>query len=120
MFIREVSFVNSYAISNAGNTISHATRYACHSPGGGTVSIANYYLPSVPFSVSPRKTSVPKAKKQKKGADIGYVKGTTEGQAEQVEEDQEEDTVVEMSDYEKARAERVARNNAYLKSLGLA
>mmetsp|Transcript_2968 Transcript_2968/g.6265 ORF Transcript_2968/g.6265 Transcript_2968/m.6265 type:complete len:231 (+) Transcript_2968:2889-3581(+) len=90
-----------------------------NSAGGGLVAVANYYLPSIPFTVLPRKPPTFKAKKQKKGDSIGYVKGTDESD-EAKEEQGEAEAVVEMSDYEKARAERVARNNAYLKSLGLA
>ena len=90
-----------------------------NSAGGGTVAVANYYLPSIPFTVLPRKPPTFKAKKQKKGDSIDYVKGTDESGEAKVEQGEEE-VVVEMSDYEKARAERVARNNAYLKSLGLA
>ncbi|GMH91333.1 hypothetical protein TL16_g12027 [Triparma laevis f. inornata] len=89
-----------------------------NSPGGGTVSAANYYIPSVPFSILPRKPPSNKGKRKKLNGP-GYV---AEGESEDGpgEEKVEDEPVVEMSDYEKARVERVARNNAYLKSLGLA
>jgi hypothetical protein len=70
------------------------------STGGGTVCVANAYMPSLPHSVIKVKANHRKKK-------------------EAWEEEGEEEEV-ELSDYEKARAERVARNNAYLKTLGLA
>jgi len=68
------------------------------SAGGGTVCVANAYMPSLPFSVIKVKNALRKKKK---------------------EEDEEEEEQVELSEYEQARAERVARNNAKLKALGL-
>ena len=68
------------------------------STGGGVVCIANAYMPALPYSVLRKKFEPNKKKK--------------------VEEEEEEEEV-EISEYEKARMERVARNNEKLKALGL-
>jgi len=72
--------------------------------GGGSVCVANHYLPGVPFSILPKRMSHAKKRKGEDGRPL----------------DEEEEEEEELTEYEKARAERVARNNAYLKSLGLA
>ena len=84
------------------------------------MSVANYYIPSVPFSVLPRRAPANKGKKKKLNGPGYMAEGEDEDQAGGENEEDNDPPVVEMSDYEKARAERVARNNAYLKSLGLA
>ena len=73
----------------------------------GMVCVANYYLPGVPYSVYPK---IDRRKRLKlEGASAS---GPVGGESSDEEE--------EMTEYEKARAEKMARNKAFLQSLGLA
>ena len=73
----------------------------------GMVCVANYYLPGVPYSVYPK---IDRRKRLKlEGASAP---GPVGGESSDEEE--------EMTEYEKARAEKMARNKAFLQSLGLA
>ena len=83
-----------------------------NSSGGGTICVANCYVPGVPYSVLSSGGGRGRGRK-KKGEGGNY---ENNGNDKEEEEEEEE----ELTDYEKARLERVERNHKYLQSLGLA
>ena len=74
----------------------------------GMVCVANYYLPGIPYSVYPKIDRRKRLKLEGASAPGG-------GEGSDAAEEEEE-----MTEYEKVRADKMARNQAFLQSLGLA
>uniref|UniRef100_A0A7S1B6X6 Uncharacterized protein n=1 Tax=Corethron hystrix TaxID=216773 RepID=A0A7S1B6X6_9STRA len=82
--------------------LSEVEKIATSSPGGGSVMVANAYMKSEHLFDCVQRPVVSRAKKKEV--------------EEEMEEEQEK---IELSEYERMRADRVARNKERLKMLGL-